>query len=273
MNRFLSRLLAALATAIALPAGASTFSTHYTDLWYLPTESGWGVNVIHQYDTIFTTLFVYGADNSPRWYVGPAARAAGTGGQFSGALYSTSGSAFSSPWNPAASAFSQVGTVSFNFSSPTTGTLTYTVDGASVTKQIVRQTWAGNVLTGNYIGGLSANGTGCTNGVPNGPILIHGELTIGHSNFTTPTFRVEFTTSGGAPAVCTFTGSYGQEGRIGRVTSGTWGCQIQGVTNPPQGTFTMSQLEPTLNGLSGRFNGSDQNCSYDGFFGGIKDVL
>ena len=273
MNRLLRRILAVVATALALPASASTYSTHYTDLWYLPTESGWGVNVIQQYDTIFTTLFVYGPDNSPRWYVGPAVRAQGTSGQFTGALYSTVGTSLSAPWNPANYAFTQVGSVTFTFNTPTTGTLTYTVNGSSVTKQIVRQTWAGNVLTGNYIGGVTANGTGCRNNVPNGPILIHGELTIGHSNFQNPTFRVDFSTPSGAPAVCTFTGAYAQEGRLGRVTSGTWGCTIQGVSNPPQGTFTLSQLEPTLNGLSGRFNGNDQNCNYDGYFGGIKDVL
>ena len=273
MNRLLRRLLAILASALALPAAASTYSTHYTDLWYLPTESGWGVNVIHQYDTIFTTLFVYGADNTPRWYVGPAVRAVGTNGQFTGELFSTVGSAFSAPWNPAVSAFTQVGTVNFNFSSPTSGTLTYTVSGVTVTKAIVRQTWAGNVLSGNYIGGISANGTGCRNGVSNGPILIHGELTIGHSNFFNPTFRIDFVTNAGSQASCTFVGGYSQEGRLGRVTGGTWGCSIPNVTNPPAGTFTMSQIEPTTNGLNGRFSGSDQNCNYDGFFGGIKDVL
>ena len=273
MNPFLRRLVAPFLAALALPASASTFSTHYTDLWYLPSESGWGVNVIQQYDTIFTTLFVYGPDNTPRWYVGPAVRAQGTGGQFSGELYSTLGPAFSAPWNPAAYSFTQVGNVTFNFTSPTTGSVTYTVNGVSVNKSIVRQTWAGNVLSGNYIGGVTANGTGCRNGVSNGPIIIHGELTIGHSNFFNPTFRVDFVTGGGADATCTFVGNYSQEGRLGRVSNGTWSCQIPGVSNPPAGTFTMSQIEPTMNGLNGRFNGADQNCNYDGYFGGIKDVL
>ena len=273
MNRFVRRSLACLATAFALPAAASTYSTHYTDLWYLPSESGWGVNVAQQYDTIFATLFVYGPDGTPRWYVAPATRAVGTSGQFTGPLYSTLGTSFALPWNPSSLAATEVGSVTFNFSSPTTGTVNYTVSGVAVSKSIVRQTWGGNVLSGNYIGGISANGTGCRNGVANGPILIHGELTIGHSNFFNPSFRIDFVTGNGSDASCTFSGTYSQEGRLGRVSGGSWSCQIPGVSSPPQGTFTLSQIEPTTNGLNGRFNGADQNCNYDGYFGGIKDVL
>jgi hypothetical protein len=143
----------------------------------------------------------------------------------------------------------------------------------NVTKSIVRQTWRGNTLTGNYVGGLTANGTACRNGVGNGPILITGDLTIGHSNFFNPTFRVEFANSIGQPGVCTFTGGYAQEGKLGKVTGGTFSCTITGVSNPPVGTFTLTQIEANTNGLTARFNGADQNCTYDGFFGGVRDVL
>jgi hypothetical protein len=275
MNRLLRRLLLAAAAAIGLPAAASTHSTDYTDLWYLPTESGWGVNVVQQYDTVFATFFIYGADDSPRWYVAPAARSVASPpgrNQFAGSLYSTVGTWFGVPWDPADYSLAEVGSVTFNFETPTTGTVTWTVSGVTATRSIVRQTWGGNVLTGNYIGGISANGTNC-NGVDNGPILIHGELTIGHSNIFNPTFRIDFFTAAGQEATCTFTGTYAQEGRMGRVSGGTWGCQIAGVSNPPAGTFSLSQIEANTKGLNARFTGADQNCSYDGYFGGIKDVL
>lgn len=277
MIRSFRRLAAAAVASLSLAAAASTHSTDYTDLWYWPAEDGWGVNVVQQYDTIFTTFFVYGPDGTPRWYVGPAVRSVASAqgqNQFTGQLYSTLGTHFAAPWSPAAHSVQPVGTVTFNFNTPTTGTVTYTVTGLpAVTKSIVRQTWAGNVLTGNYIGGLTAMGSSCGGGVNNGPILIHGELTIGHSNLFSPVFRVDFFTANGQAAQCTFTGTYGQEGRLGRVTSGTWSCQIQGATNPPAGTFELSQIEANTKGLNARFTGADQNCTYNGFFGGIKDVL
>jgi hypothetical protein len=275
MSRYLSRLLASIAAALALPAAATTHSTDYTDLWYLPAESGWGVNVIQQYDTVFATLFVYGSDGTPRWFVAPATRSvASPAGEnlFSGPLYSTIGTFYGSPWG-GPTMNTQVGAVAFAFTSPTNGAVSYTVNGVSVTKSIVRQTWAGNFLSGNYIGGLTANGTNCRNNVPNGPILINGELTIGHSNFLSPVFRIDFRAANGGQGTCTFTGSYTQEGKLGRVNSGTFSCTIQGVTNPPVGTFTLTQVEANTNGVTSRFVGSDQNCNYDGYFGGTKDVL
>jgi hypothetical protein len=271
MKSLLRRLAAITATALALPASASTLTPHYTDLWYLPTESGWGVNVIQQYDTIFATLFVYGPDNQPRWYVGPAVRTVGASQtQFTGQLFSTVGSPFGTPWSPSAYSFTQVGNISFNFSTVTAGSVTYTIDNVTVTKPIVRQSWGANILTGNYYGGLTANGFNCRNGVQNGPVLINGEMTINHTNFFAPTFRVALA---GTTAICTFTGPYMQEGRLGSIFQGTWSCVIPNVTNPPIGVFTITQLEATQNGFTSRFTGSDQNCEYTGYFGGVKDVL
>lgn len=265
----------AVAAALSLPAAATTHSTDYTDLWYLPAEAGWGVNIVQQYDVVFATFFIYGPDNTPRWYVAPDTRSvASPAGQntFSGPLFSTIGTYFGAPWG-GPTQNTQVGTVAFAFTSPAAGAVSYTINSVQVTRPITRQTWRGNVLTGNYIGGLTANGTNCRNGISNGPILINGEMSIGHSNFTSPTFRIDFFAANGAPGTCTFTGTYGQEGKLGRVDNGTFTCTIQGFSNPPAGTFSLTQVEGTTNGVTSRFLGADQNCNYDGYFGGTRDVL
>ena len=36
-----------------------SFSNNFQDLWWNPSESGWGVNVAHQGDILFATLFTY----------------------------------------------------------------------------------------------------------------------------------------------------------------------------------------------------------------------
>src|SRR4051794_13939962 len=56
----LLRLLAALIASIAMSAFATPQPIDATDLWINPDESGWGVSVFHQGDTLFASLFVYG---------------------------------------------------------------------------------------------------------------------------------------------------------------------------------------------------------------------
>ena len=80
-------------------------------------------------------------------------------------------------------------------------------------------------------------------------------------------------TVNGQEGTCTYTGGYAQEGKLGRVNSGTFSCAIAGSNNPPVGTFTLTQIDANQNGLNARFNGSDQFCNYDGYFGGLRDVL
>jgi len=273
MIRIARNLLAALAIA-ALPAFATTHSTDYTDLWYLPAESGWGVNLIQQNDIVFATLFVYGPNGLPQWYVVPEARSVASPlgeNLFSGTLYSTMGTYFGMPWEGVA--IQSVGVAAFAFTSPTSGAVSYTVNGVSVTKSLIRQTWAGNNLGGHYLGGLTANGTKCGNGINNGPILIFGGLSIGHTNFFNPLFQVSFATGNGQTGTCNFSGTYAQEGKLGRVSNGTWTCSIPGSSSAPVGTFTLSQIEANTSGISARFNGADQNCTYDGYFGGVRDIL
>jgi hypothetical protein len=59
---------------------------HYQDLWWNPTESGWGLNITQQSDIVFATLFTYAEDQSPIWYVMSAGRRQ-PDGSFSGELY------------------------------------------------------------------------------------------------------------------------------------------------------------------------------------------
>ena len=63
------------------------------------TESGWGINVAHQGDVIFTTWFTYDATGKAWWLSMTANQTAA--GVYSGTLYQTSGPAFSAmPFDP-----------------------------------------------------------------------------------------------------------------------------------------------------------------------------
>lgn len=113
---------------------------NYTDLWWNPAESGWGINLVHQANTVFATWFTYDADSAGMWLVMPDARLQGDG-SFAGAVYRTTGTPFAQI-NGAASANSPpstVGSASVRFASPTQGTFTYSVNGVGQSKPIGRQ--------------------------------------------------------------------------------------------------------------------------------------
>ena len=101
------RILATLALAAALlspGAAATTAGTDVTDYWYAPGESGWAVNVSHQFETVFLTFYVYDASGRPVWYSGSAPQGTATAQYvpFSGDLYETHGPWFGGAFNAAA---------------------------------------------------------------------------------------------------------------------------------------------------------------------------
>ena len=135
-------LTTAALLALTLPAaGQSTPSANYTDMWWNPSESGWGVNVTHQGDLVFATWFTYGSDGRGMWLVMPRGErtAAGT---FTGDFYQTRGAPFStSPWvGPTDNTLMGRGT--FTFTTATTGTFAYTIGSVSQSKAITRQVFA-----------------------------------------------------------------------------------------------------------------------------------
>jgi lysyl endopeptidase len=111
-------------------------SNNFTALWWNPNESGWGVNVTHQGNIVFATLFTYD-NNGPMWLVMSRGDRQGSGDAFSGPLYRTTGSPFNQAFTGAS--VTQVGSMTFSFSGASTGVLSYTVNGVSVTKNITKQ--------------------------------------------------------------------------------------------------------------------------------------
>lgn len=261
-----------VACGLATSAAATSFSTDFTDLWWSgQAESGWGVNVIHQGDTLFATFFIYGPDNAARWYVAPANGPgvfSGSSVAFTGKLYQTTGPYFGNTFNPNAVASTEVGTATFTFGSSIGGTLTYQIGTVPVTKQIQRQTFRSNPPTGRYDpAGIAAVTSSCTSSGNNGPIYLDGVMTVAVSGANLQ-FAIINPLAG---LSCSLIGPYTQHGRLGTVTNGSWTCR-QGTTTS-QGTFSMSSLDVQVNGFNGVFQGVDNFCTYRGSIGGVRDVV
>jgi len=92
-------VLLAAGSLLASPAYATSFTTDQSDLWYIPAESGWGMQLVQRGNVIFATLFVYDPNN-PTWYT--ATMDYTSNYTWTGTLYATTGTDFSLPWNPAA---------------------------------------------------------------------------------------------------------------------------------------------------------------------------
>jgi hypothetical protein len=120
-------------------------SPNYQDLWWrspAQSESGWGVNITHQGDTLFATWFTYDVSGKGEWLV-MSNGAKTASGSYSGALYRTTGPAFSAnPWNPSQVTVSSVGSATFSFSDANNGAFAYSVDGISQAKPITRQVYS-----------------------------------------------------------------------------------------------------------------------------------
>lgn len=124
-------------------SGSRSSSRNYQDLWWNAAESGWGINITHQGDTLFATLFTYDATGHNLWLVMSAGRRQADG-SYAGELYRTTGPAFNSvPFTPIGAAdLTRVGAMALRFADGEHGELTYSYNGAMVTKQITRQVFA-----------------------------------------------------------------------------------------------------------------------------------
>jgi hypothetical protein len=107
--------------------------------WNAPagSESGWGINLAHQGDVIFTTWFTHDA-NGKAWYLTMTAFQTGAN-TFTGTLYQTSGPPLGAiPFDPALVQRTAVGTGTLTFADGDNGSFIYTVNGTSQTKKITR---------------------------------------------------------------------------------------------------------------------------------------
>lgn len=111
----------------------------YTDLWWNPAESGWGLNFVqHASGQVFATWFVYGVDGKPTWYVVPGGRWLDPA-TFRGDLYATTGPDFGL-FDPSKVSRTRVGTATFSFGYG--GMLVaWDANGATVLRRLVRQSF------------------------------------------------------------------------------------------------------------------------------------
>jgi len=255
------RLLAAIALAacIAAPAWSASYSTDQSDLWWIPNESGWGVQLVQRNSTIFATMFVYDQSDAATWY---AATMVATGLTWTGDLYAVRGPWFGmTPFNMTDVQATKVGTMTW-VPAPATvraGTLTYTVNGTQVTKNVERQFIALDDFEGDYGGSLHQVNSGCSDSSKDGTTDQVGAIVVRQTGNS-----IVLGIGDETGRSCAYTGTVAQAGQMGNVT-GTFNCSDSTV-----GTFLIDEMQVTYSGLTLRFmlNPAVSGCTTTGWFGG-----
>ena len=124
--------------AAYLGSGAAP-PTDYTDLWWNPGESGWGLKLIqHPSRVIFGVWYTYELDGTQTWYVLPNGSWT-SANTYAGTLYTTAGPPFTAQFDPSQVEKRAVGNATVTFSDANNGVFSYSVDGVSGSKAITRQ--------------------------------------------------------------------------------------------------------------------------------------
>ena len=225
--------------AAASRSGTSLQGTGWlNDLWFPPAEGGWGLNLVEQGDNAFGTLFVYDAQNRPRWYSASQLKASYQGARpsWSGNLEESTGPYFGLPFNASSVVRRVVGTLSLQVTEQGDALLAYTVDGVTVVKRVSRFAFRLNSLSGRYDGGVAQLDPGTGPYAAQFVIDDQGERV----NISIDIDRVPH---------CELAGTSIQYGAQ-RSVSGTYSC-LGGA----QGNFRMDDLMVTASGLTGSFVG------------------
>jgi lysyl endopeptidase len=119
------------------PTNPPPSTSDFSGAWSNPNESGWGLIVVRgQSGTYAMYIYHYGQNSLPTWYL--------TFGGLQGTAYNHPLLAFGGPWfgivpfNPATVSNRVAGNISVNFTSPTTASIGYTIDGQTVNTTLTK---------------------------------------------------------------------------------------------------------------------------------------
>jgi hypothetical protein len=136
-------VLLALCCAAMVPCVAQ--AQNYSDIWWNPSESGWGLTLADHDTQLFGVWYAYAANGDSTWYVIPGGKFTQGKRFFSGDIYQTVGPAFDTTFDSSLVVGTKVGTANFDFSPPGiaagTASFSYTIGSLSQTKQIQRQSF------------------------------------------------------------------------------------------------------------------------------------
>jgi hypothetical protein len=253
--------VAPVAVSLLLAFSNAAQATSAQDSWWIPGESGWGLNVLQEGGTFGMAMYVYDNNSLPVWYLGSGGGS--LSGGFGGTMYTYRGPYFGAVFNPGAVSATPVGNFTFRLTAVNSAEFQYTINGVTVTKTVQRLGVAAANMTGAYTGAMVYRIFNCNSGSPQS-YVDNANFTVAQ-NGASVTIASTFPVAGGS---CTHTGNYAQDGRYGRI-SGNYTC-----AGGASGTFEMFEIESGSQSFSGRYTGTVVSgalrCSQEGRMGGVN---
>jgi hypothetical protein len=143
LGRGASSLWKSLLAILAAWHCVSALADNYSDIWYDPLESGWGLTIADHETNLFAVWYTYQADGSSMWFVIPGGTLSANRTLFTGDIYQTQGPSYAGPFNPNNVVVTKVGTASIDFAPQGlvagAALFTWTIGSATRTRQIERQ--------------------------------------------------------------------------------------------------------------------------------------
>ncbi len=252
------RLLCVVLLLLATRVGANT----YSDLWYDAAEPGWGVFVKQSNTFQFLAFFIYGPGTAPHapptWVTAQLTDTDGTGLNYTGPVYATTGTYFGAPWQ--GNLATQVGTATFAGSALPEdyahATLTYTVNGVQVIKNLVRQTLTPYALGGNYSGAVLGTVAGCASPA-NDNAAVSGRFNLALAQVgdasATLTFSFVDPDTAYAGMVCTVGGALTHDGEVYSISNAAYSCTGAGFSPGGIVAASLDLLDKTGQGVEGKW--------------------
>ncbi|MGZ5033883.1 MAG: hypothetical protein ACXWAC_11855 [Usitatibacter sp.] len=137
------------------------------DMWWSPSENGWGMSLIQHGDMLFGALYIYDANGKPIWVVLPNGTWDSTRTIYSGPVYKPIGTPFYAYNAQGLFVGNAVGNVTITFQDANNAILDYTLAGLSGRKLITREIFATGPAASPdrsdlWWGGSAQNGWGIT---------------------------------------------------------------------------------------------------------------
>lgn len=130
------------ALALLAFAASAAHAANYSDIWWNPGESGWGLTIADHETNLWAVWYTYRSDGSPTWMFVSGGTFDATRTRFSGALYQATGPSYAAAFTSRPVNVAPVGSVSLDFAPaglPSGVALfSYTVGGVTGTRQVQR---------------------------------------------------------------------------------------------------------------------------------------
>ena len=232
-------------------AEAQTFSidtsaaSPLTGLWWNANESGWGATITQQSGIMFVTMFVYDAAGSPVWYTLSCNI---SGASCSGDLLRINGgSPLTATWNGSGITATKVGAMTLNFTNNDSASMSYTLDGNLITRQISRQIFGPAPpvqpgLAGQWQGAIIEARSNCSQTQNNGNRATYGQYDIGMGAGSSGALAISL--AGITGLQCSYSGNFSTNGARLQA-SGSMSCN-----DGKRGTWQSTSMRVTARAMS-----------------------